>query len=54
MWLEYWGYMLNIPRTEIEHMPLGNLYDLISVYQISHDLAIEVFDEEKYFPKDVN
>ncbi len=54
MWLEYWGYMLGIPKNEFEYMPIGNLYDLISIYQITHDLAVEIYDEDKYFPKGVN
>ncbi len=31
-------------------MPLGKLYDLISIYQISNDIADEVYEDDKYIP----
>lgn len=33
-------------------MPLGMFWDLISIYQIQHDIAEEVYEEEEnnYFP----
>lgn len=45
-----WGRRLNIPYDEYNVMPLGELSDLIAVFQISEGIAKEVTKEEMYIP----
>lgn len=49
MWLDFWGRTLGIPYRECACMPVGELIDLINVYQIANGLADEC-EPQKYIP----
>lgn len=50
MWLDFWARKMNIPYLEYACMPIGEVYDLISVFQISEGIAEEVEQETLYIP----
>lgn len=52
MFLDVWGRMLGIPYDEYSVMPLGELGDLISGYQVIHNPDIKIVEarEEHYIP----